>query len=371
MKKTKITHSAETARILRFLLFRLSVFALAVNSVSSNSVATPIRTEVKGMVTLNITSGTGQVKRTTLVSAPLLNEDPDIISRGSVVRVSSKNSVEIQPIPASPSGVLAQGYLARPQHPFLLMLTSGSSSGSVFLITGNKPETSATTLLTIRDPNDSSMDLTTLGIQPGDKYRLLTGDTLLSLFGTPSTTGVVGGSNPREADNVVLVSNGTATTHYYNTTMDRWTRVGLGSPDSGNTPILPYYGAQYSRVGSAPMKINLYGEVPYTPRRLKIRSQGITLLSSYWPATISLAQSGLEQVPGWRFSENLSPADRVVMVNEGQAFTYIHDTLGWKKLSVGRPDSSHIGIPPASALMISRSAAGTPSLLIQAVPYSR
>jgi hypothetical protein len=366
MKKTKIGY---LGALVSFSTGKKAALTAVLSLVSLNAQATPIRTEAKAIVTLEITPGTEQAKRTTLVSAPLLNEDPDIVSRGTIVRVISKNSIEIQPIP---SGVqIPEGYLSRPEYPFLLMITTGSSAGSVFLVTSNRPETTATGMVSVKDPHDSSMDLTTAGLLPGDQYRLLICDTLLSLFGTPATTGVVGGNTPRLADNVVLVSNGTATTHYYNTSLNRWTRVGIGSPDSSNTPILPYHGAQYARIGSSPMKINFYGSVPYTPRRMKIRSQGITLLSSYWPATISLAQSGLEQVPGWRFSENLNAADRVVMTSEGQVFTYIHDTIGWKKLSIGRPDSSNIGIPPASALMISRSSSGNPSLFIQNSPYSR
>jgi hypothetical protein len=320
---------------------------------SSLATEPPIRTKIKGAMAISITPSSGTSQKTTLISAPLLNVDPDIPSTGRISRILSPTAVEILHLAPESVALPPDGYLARRTHPFALLMTSGKSTGSMYLVTENKLLTGQFTLLNLKDPNNPNMDLGVEGVDEGDNCQLVVVDTISSLLGTPSSTGVLGGNNPREADNLVIVANGSASTHYYSKQRGEWVRVGLGSPSSGHTPILPYYGVQYMRRSSDPLKIQVYGEIPYVARKMKVKPSGITLVASYWPKPISLRSAGFHQIEGWRSSTSPT-ADRVMIVTAGQASTYTHDGSAWRKIGIGQPLGDDTSIPAGSAVMLSR-----------------
>jgi Tfp pilus assembly protein PilE len=66
----------------------------------------------------------------------------------------------------------------------------------------------------------------------GRVFKLEAGDTLSALFGTPESSGVVGGDTVHTAQRAVVMINGSASTYYWNNNLNRWTRVFAGSPDA-------------------------------------------------------------------------------------------------------------------------------------------
>jgi len=74
----------------------------------------------------------------------------------------------------------------------------------------------------------------------GRVFKLESADTLTALFGTPETSGIVGGDSPQNAQHVIaMIGNRHAQTFYWNTNLNRWTRVAVGSPDVTNYSFEP------------------------------------------------------------------------------------------------------------------------------------
>lgn len=71
----------------------------------------------------------------------------------------------------------------------------------------------------------------------GRVFKLDSGDTLTALFGTPATSGIVGGDTVHTAQRAVAMINGSAYTYYWDNNLNRWTRVSLGTPDVSNYVI--------------------------------------------------------------------------------------------------------------------------------------
>lgn len=328
--------------------------------------STGVYTAPVGFVTINIAPGTGTSKRTSLISIPLMGVDASIAPTGSVSSVKSQKTL----VADTSSGLgYPAGYLSQPATPFILQMTSGSAEGLMFLVSTVTPNTSSEIALT--DPQDPNLDLTSAGVAAGDKFKLFPCDTLLSFFGTPSTTGIKGGSSPQDADTIVIMNAGTPSTFFYSTTLGRWAKVSLGTPDASNTPILPYYGLQYSRLPASPLAFVVTGEVPLSKRKVKLKSNGSTLLGSYWPSSVSLRSSGIQGSPGWVSSTNVQVADRLSMESSGSIVSYSHDGLNWRKISLGRPLGDDAMLNPATAVLVSKKSTNSPFVYLeQFPPYS-
>lgn len=351
--------------VLALLLF---AFALCPAQVRAQQPVPAIRTKPFGFIDMTITPAASGYRRTSMLSAPLLNTDPSIPSTGEVKAVQDAGTVEVQPYGVN-NAAIPDAYLSNVSRPFIFHVTSGNLQGAMFLVSSSVKNTN--NRITLYDPSDPGMSLMSSGLRAGDRYKILRCDTISSLFGTPQTSGVVGGISPTNADNIVLISNGAASTYYYSTQFGAWTKVGLGGKNSDNVPILPYQGIQYSRVSTNQMSIRLAGEIPTLPRRLKVRTVGSTLLSSFWPVDMSLASSGINQISGWRMAPVASSADRLTLTFSGVASTYIHDSTGWKKVALSMPSGDGVKMPPGSAVLINRMSGGeTYSTWVQAPPYS-
>lgn len=312
------------------------------------AVESEVSTVPVGFVALDIVPGAGTVKRVTLLAPPLLGVDSSLPTRGKVTSVIGNAELEVTML----DGTLPGGAISKREEPFVLQMTSGSGEGLAFLVSPQIPNTYSRIYLS--DPNDASLNLGESGVAPGDTFRLLVCDTLQSLFGSPEESGIVGASNPKDADTVTIVTNGSAQTYFYSNSLGRWTRVGLGSPDASHVPLLSYYGLQYNRIGSAPLRLLAVGEVPYGKRRVKVKSSGTTLLAGYWPAPMTLAETGLHTMPGWQAVTNPQLADRVALTNEGSTSTYTHNGVNWRRVSLGSPLSDSVALGVGSTIFIAR-----------------
>jgi hypothetical protein len=328
-------------------------------------------TDPVGFVTVGITAGTGSAKRNTLFSLPLLETE----AIGGQV-AGTITGVTANTISNSNAGWTA-GELSNPASPYLIQITSGAAEGRMFLVSSSANTGGAiagaantATTVTVSSIDAAQVDLTTLGIVNGtDTYKIFACDTISSFFGTPGSTGVLGGTAPANSDTIVAVINGTSSTYYFNTTSNKWVRAVLGSPDSSNVPLLPYYGVQYGRLGNTSLSFVVTGGVPTEPRKVAVKNSGTTILSQFWPVETTLGTSGLSTVvsPG----ATAAAADTVVLTAGGAASTFFYNGTDWKKVVLGTPTANTNPIPIGTSVQIIRkgTAAGF-TTLSQAVPYS-
>ncbi len=345
---------------------------LAIPSVLAQETAT---TDPVGFVTVGITAGTGTTKRNTLFSVPLLETES---IQGQVA--GTITGVTANTISNSNAG-WADGALSQPETPFLIQITSGAAEGRMFLISSSANTGGAIlgaantpTTVTVSSLDAAQVDLTSLGIVTGtDTYKIYACDTLSSFFGTPETTGIQGGTSAANADTVIVVLNGSASTYFYNTgvTPSRWSRVAFGSPSAANVALLPYYGVQYARLAATPLSLVVTGGVPTEGRKVSVKNSGPTLLSQYWPADSTLQSLALNSIPGWLSGPNASSADTVVLTSGGSASTYFYDGTNWRRVAFGSPlaDNTVIGVGTTVQIVRKGTAAGY-GTLAQTPPYT-
>ena len=173
-------------------------FSVICISVAESYTAT---TDPVGFIALNITAGSGSVKKSTFISAPLL----DVATiNGSVT--GNITSVTANSITCS-SANWSVGALSQAAAPYLIQITSGNATGHMFLISSTTPNTSDTVTIN-NDDQKIAPNLAALGVAVGSGFRIIPSDTLSTFFGTPTTTGIQGGASVALADNVVMVVNG-------------------------------------------------------------------------------------------------------------------------------------------------------------------
>jgi len=335
---------------------------------------TTATTDPVGFVTVGITAGTGTTKKNTLFSAPLM-ETEEITGQvaGTITGVTANT------ISNSNAGWTA-GALSQPATPFLIQITSGAAEGRLFLISSSASTGGAIagtantgTTVTVSSLDAVQVDLTTLGIVAGtDTYKIYACDTLSSFFGTPETTGIIGGPSSSTADSVAVVLNGAVQTYWYRTdvTPNRWSLVGPGNRDSSNVALIPNYGVQYGRIGSSALSFVVTGQVPTISREAEIKNSGTTLLSSFWPVDSTLSQLGLQALPGWVAGPTAAVSDTVVLTSGGNAFTYWYTGANWRRVGPGSSNFDTTVISLGTAIQVGKK--GTTAgymALNQAVPY--
>ncbi len=353
---------------LRSTVAAIAASTLAISGLHAQTTAT---TDPVGFVTVNVIAGTGVAKKSTLFSLPLLETDSALAGQVSGVITG----VTANTISNSNAGWTA-GALSQAATPYLIMITSGTAKGRMFLISSTAANTATTVTVSGTDTAQVS-DLTTLGIVVGtDTYRIFSCDTLASFFGTPAQSGVLGGANTKNADTVLITVNGTASIYYYDTAKGRWTKSAFGSPDASNTPLLPYYGLEYQRLGDTALSFVVTGAVPTTQRQVSIKNSGSTVLSQYWPVESTLSTIGIPsgfQNPAtdWTSGANAKVADTVLIKTAGTTSTYYYDGTNWRKSAFGSPISDSVVIPVGSSVEISKRGSATGyATLTQAVPYT-
>jgi len=347
----------------KFLHLTISLLALSLTGIASESLS--IHSSPVGVMEVSAAAGTGTGKVVTLLSAPLLR------AAGKTGAMSGTISgVEITRLLSANAG-WHPSEITNPAQPHGLMITSGTAAGRMFLIVNHSDNSSSA--IQVADPHNRSLNLTTLGIQPGtDTYQIFELDTIKTLFGEPdleNSFSVQSGPAAQQADVVTLTQNGSVSSYFFSTIHKRWTAIRLGSPDGSNTPIMPYYGIQYNRLAPHPLKIILSGEVPRLERQMTIPAQGATLISSYWPVTQRLAQTGLADRPEWRRGVPAN-SDRVVLTSGAASSTYYHDGQNWRRIGLGSPLSNDTVIGTGSALLIIRPSAGSALPVTQGMPYN-
>ncbi len=358
-------------------LHRLPLIALATSFALSQpnlNAQTTVATDPVGFTTINVTPGTGSSRRQTLLSIPLLDVDSSVLGLtvGTITSVAS-NSIVVSNAGWTP------GALSQPSSPFVVQITSGPAAGRFFLVASSAASngssgsaalanTATSLFISALDMTPVTNNLANVGVAAGNGYKLFACDTL-SWFGSPSATGIRGGSNASSADNIIVTINGSPATYFFNTNTSNWTR---SSPPSvaNNVALSPNYGVTYSRLASNSLSFVSTGQVPVLSNAVAVKNSGVTILSSYWPTTNNLRGLGIQNLPGWVVGTNQTSSDNVVVVANGSATTYYYNGTNWRRFPLPASQDA-VNIPIGSAVQIIKkgNAAGF-STLARPVPYT-
>lgn len=339
-----------------------SIFLLGstVLSLAATTQAAEVSTAPVGYTTWTINAGTGTDRALTTLGIPLYQPASTIDGAASgVITAATSNTLTV-----SGAGWTAD-QLADAASPYVVRITSGSAEGRNLLVSANTEDT-----LTIDLFSSGVTDVSALGIVTStDTFELVECDTLLSLFGEPSAEGIDGGADASDADTLFIFVNGAWARFYFDTDTSRWSKVTFGFPDASNQVLMPDTAILFSRLADYSSEFVLTGTVPTTSRKVTINASGATPIGSALPTDISLANSGISGIPGWVFSSDTLVAD-IVFIFDGSWSRYYHDGSNWRKITFGTPISDDLMIASGSAVLISKSSAGTVSTLTQTLPYS-
>lgn len=307
-----------------------------------------------------LAAGTGTARKVTAYSPPLVFVASDVagLSAGAITAFTA-GTVTVSGAGWTP------GALSAPATPFALKITGGAAAGRVFPLSTGTANTADTVTLA-----PGHADLTALGVAPGDTFELLDCDTLGGLFGTPPTTGVLGGATAAAADNVTIAVAGVTQTYYFNTTRNRWERSDTAGTDFSDLPLPPDAGILYGRLAATPLDITVIGRVPEIARVAEVKNSGTTILAHNWPADITLAASGIAQIPGWVSGSSAASSDKVGLYVNGTLSTYWYDGINWRRQTLGSPVSNGVVISAGTAVTLEKvGAAAGLTALTQSLPY--
>jgi len=329
---------------------------------AAGSFASAESTDPVGFITMPLSDTSGG-KNINVISFPLLLEAEGLegATRGSLTGLTSTSI-------SDDSAGWAPGELTSAAAPKLIKFTSGAAEGLMLLATTSTPNTASTVEI---DPSEQSIaDLVQLGVTVGDTYQILECDTLLSAFGTPATTGIVGGSSLTNADEVQLLVDGIWTTFFYNTDSNAWVRNSRGFPNSDNVRIKPDEGVLFNRTNNGSLDYTLTGSVPTEARTTLINPTGTTFIGSYWPIGLNLVESGIQSIPGWVGNGSIDSSDYIQVLSAGVWTRYWWDGSNWREARRGTPIVDDFVIEGGSAVFLVKVNATTDAALYQLpTPY--
>ena len=251
------------------------------------------------------------------------------------------------------------GALAMPAFPYVFQITSGPAAGTLFSITAN----TADTLLT------SGVNLTSAGIgaeSAGDTFRLIPIDTLKTAFGTNT---FLGGTNPSEAD-IIILGSSTQLAYYFNTTLACWVRTTGPTIDRGNIPIPPNGMVSVTRKSNA-LTLTLVGRVPDVRFSVAVPNSGSTYTHTGFPTDVTLGTLSLQTaLPGWVSASTAADADTLAVSSGALWLTYFHNGSNWQRTTGPAINRDPIIITSGTPILIFKHgvAAGT-SLFSRNLPY--
>ena len=336
---------------------------------SPASAQTTATTDPVGAMTVTLEAFDGTAKGTNFVSIPLLPAEADI----SGVKVGVITSVGPSSITVSNAG-WTPGELSNESNPYLAKIMTGLNEGLVLPIkTSPGSENTAETIYVDTSVGFVSFDLTTLDIQTGvngDEIQLFSAPTLLSVFGTPTTTGIAGGTSFADAD-TILVFDGIWRNYFYNSTREEWVQSTFGFPSADNLVLHPYSAVLFERFADTDLELMVSGRVPMTPRLVPFASGGVTTLSNGWPVGTTLEQLGLEDLPGWISGGSALNADSVLIKSgNGPWRIYFYDGSDWRESTFGFPLANQTALPAGGGVLVDRNGqADFVDLLDQSLPY--
>jgi uncharacterized protein (TIGR02597 family) len=337
--------------------------AILVAAVMAGNAQTSVNSEAVGYVTTTIAAGPGGgVAKVTPISPVLLELTSNAGVNTGVISGVASSSITVASAGWT-AGALSssQGYI---------MITSGLQNGLILRITSNTADTATF--------DTFGLNIATAGVAVGDSFKIVVGETLLSMFGNPSN-GVVGGTSTqfgtRTIDTVVARdATGSLRTFYFDTGSNTWKRSGSGS-DQGNTPIAPNSGALYYRVGTTPLSYVQTGVVPSSQMKCIIPAGGSVFLGRFFPTDGTIANYGLNSLSGWNNTSQVgvttASVDKLVTVDNstGAVRSYYYNGTRWLRSGSSTAQDS-VAVPAGGAAYTVRNGTGSASILTVPAPYS-
>jgi len=342
-----------------FLSFAAAALAVLPLANAQNVTAT---TDPVGFVTTNITASSDGVNFATTFISPALFQTSSVNGTlsGNLTSVTSSTVTVTNAGWVASELSTAQAYV---------LLNSGNATGVLLRVSANTADTLTVDAL--------GADLLTLGVAAGDTFKLIEGDTVLTMFGTPSN-GVVGGNatqySSSKTDRVVIRdTSGNLRTLYYNTDSNKWLRSGSAS-DQGSIPISPYAGVYYSRIGTAALSMVTTGSVPTQSIKLLVPATGSAFFARVFPTEGTLTGLGFQNLSGWTNTSQsgitTTNVDRVVTVDaSGTIRSFYYTGTQWRRAG-STSDQSSTTIPVGGAVYTVRQSSGSTQPLAVTIPYS-
>ena len=352
---------------LKFRYVSLTALCATLGFASLASAQTTVTTVPVGAMTVTAAAGTGVSRTISVLSCPLsITASTTGQATGLITGITTSTIVN------SNAG-WSPGALSVASIPYIIRITSGTAKGSSFLVSTVTPNTATT--VTLDSEEAGLVDLTTSGLTVGDSYCLIPCDTLSSLMGTPSTTGILGSTSSASADVVLLKVGTTYRQYYFNTSTSpgKWLRVGLNTP-SDDVPVRPDTALIYNRLGNTAISFVFTGTVPSIQRKAIVRNTGVSTIGNFWPADVTLANTGIASIPGWKTvaASTFGAGADIVQVLVGTTYRqYYNDGTNWRRVGLNTISDTSVSISAGTVFFINKNGvtAGA-TRLTQLVPYT-
>lgn len=348
---------------IRNLSFKLGILGFCACSLSRAQVST----DPVGFVNSTIAASTSAGVAKITPFSPVMLEAPSITgaSAGQISGVTS-NTISVT------SAGWTDGALPTGQS--YVQLTSGNQAGLVLRIISNTTDTATVETL--------GLNIASSGVAAGDTFRMVVGETLLSMFGTGSATPtanvVLGGTSSQFASRsidfvVALDTSRVLRTYYFDTNVNQWRRSGSSS-DQGNVPIPPFSGVIYYRLANTSIGLSQAGTVPTRPIKFIIPASGSIFLGRFFPQDGTLASYGLTNLPGWNNTSqsgvSTTLVDKFVTTDDtGILRSFYFNGTAWIRAGSGTARDT-TSIPATGAGYTIRVGSGAPQILTIPLPYT-
>lgn len=353
--------------MIKFNIGKLRPTFIAIFSVSMVANAQQVPTDPVGFVNSTIAGSTSAGVAKITPFSPVMLEVPSVtgVSAGTIANVTS-NTISV-----SAAGWTADSLPAGQTY---LQITSGTQEGLILRIISNSGDSATVDTL--------GLNIAAAGVSAGNNFKLIVGETLLSMFGTgsgtPTENVVLGGSSSQLASRsidfvVALDTTRVLRTYYFDTAANQWRRPGSSS-DQGNIPIPPFAGVVYYRLASTPITLSQTGTVPTKPVRFIVPASGSVFLGRFFPQDGTLSAYNLTDLEGWNNTSQpgvtTTSVDKLVTTDEtGTLRTFYHNGTAWVRTGSGTSRNS-TPVPATGAGYTIRLGSGEPKILTVPLPYA-
>ncbi len=234
-------------------------------------------------------------------------------------------------------------------------ITSGSSAGTTYDITGT---TASTKTLTLAQPLAA-------GVAAGASFKIRQHWTVASIFGAADEAGLTGGTSST-ADQILINNGAGFDTYYYKTTGPGgigWRSTASVSVDRSGTLIYPDDSLVVKRTAATAVNVVIMGSVKTGQSSYPVAT-GNTFIANPCAAPLTLASCGIYTTDAntGLLGGTSGTADKITLWNGAAYDTYYYKTTGpggtgWRSTSSISIDASAIPIAVGTSVVVVRSGA--------------
>jgi uncharacterized protein (TIGR02597 family) len=254
------------------------------------------------------------------------------------------------------------GALSQAAAPYFIRIRSGAAAGTWWQVSTGTANTSATVTVLNRGINPVAA-----GVQSGDTYEVVPGDTLQTLFS--GVASVIGGTSAATADLVRLHDGVSWKEYYYNTSSSQW-REGTSTFNRNNVVVRPDTGVVFVRRGSGNVSLVLLGAVSDAQEKMTIAATGVSAVGSVFPVSRTLGSLNLQSSPGFVANTgNLAAADKVTVFDgvSWKSFSYNQAAGQWRE-GTSTFNRNNFALPFGAPVIVERGTGSTGPFLVTLTP---